>query len=390
MTSEDKTYASIQTCLVEEKREIIPKIVVSKLEKKPWTIGKYRKQTWGVSLHSIGPYVGRMKPSLAHWLVRICSETGDVVLDPFCGIGTVPLEADLLKRHAIGVELNPYALVVAKAKFDRKSLTEQIEWLRQVRLDIDSVDLAAIPNAIKQFYDERTLRELFALKEKIKEASNIFLLACLLAISHGHRPQYLSSVTGYIVPHKKAKNRPVYKPVIPKMIQKVKRMYTSSFPKQTSSEIINGDARKLPLKDETVNVVISSPPYYSTIDYLDSNRLRLAILGVEEQRTLKSELIQHAKSYLENMEKVGLELYRVLKPRALCVFVLGDFPKQKVVVNTAEEISKVFTKIGFSTHGIVADEIPIMKRTVVKWIGTEGLKSYPKKFDRILIMRADK
>jgi DNA modification methylase len=167
-------------------------------------------------------------------------------------------------------------------------------------------------------------------------------------------------------------------------------MYSSSFPTKTDGEILDCDARKLPLNYDSVDAIVSSPPYYSTIDYVDSNRLRLAILGVDEQKALKSQLIQQANTYIENMKVVGSELWRVLKPKALCVLVLGDFPKTKMVVNTADEINKIFSKEGFVTKAIVADEIPIMKRTVVKWVGTESLKTYPKKYDRILVMQAEK
>lgn len=365
--------------------------IVDALQKKPWTVGQYKKQTWGVRLHSIAPYVGRMKPSLAHWLVRVCSRPGDVVLDPFCGIGTVPLEADLLKRCALGVELNPYGLVVSRAKFDRRPLAEELEWLKKVKLDLSDADLESIPDSIKQFYHEKTLKELFALKKKIEDENRVFLLGCLLGISHGHRPQYLSSVTGYIVPYKRAKFAAVYKPVIHRMIQKVNRMYSSSFPKKSSGEIMKADARLLPLKKESIDVVISSPPYYSTIDYVDSNWLRLQLLGLnEEQKNLRGELIQHQRTYLSEMKKVGGELRRVLKPNALCVLVLGDFPKNNAVINTAQEIGTIFCELGFHILGTVADEIPIMKRTVVKWIGSEALKSHPKKYDRILVMRVNK
>jgi tRNA G10 N-methylase Trm11 len=365
--------------------------IVAELERKPWTVGEYKKQTWGIRLHNMSPYVGRMKPSLAHWLVRICSKPGEVVLDPFCGIGTVPLEADLLRRRAIGIELNPYALVISKAKFDRRPLHEQIEWLRKVKLDLENVDIENIPDSIKQFYHEKTLRELLALKKRIEEENRTFLLGCLLGISHGHRPQHLSSITGYIVPYKYAKHKPEYKPVIPKMIAKVKRMYSSPFPKETSAYILKGDARALPFREDSIDVVISSPPYYSTIDYVESNWLRLQLLGiVEDQKIIKENLIQHERTYLTEMRKVGNELRRVLKCNSLCVFVLGDFPKKGATLNTAENVRKIFSELGFSSLGIIEDEIPITKRTAVKWIGGEALKSHPKKFDRILVMRIDK
>jgi len=388
---EDKRYLK-QSTLFEETESRNPKFVLCELEKRRWRLGKYKKQSWGIWLHSIAPYVGRMKPAFAYWLVRICSRRGDIVLDPFCGIGTVPLEADLHGRLAIGMDVNPYAVIVSKAKFDRRPLKEQIDWLKKIELRTEEVDITEIPHYVRQFYHERTLKELFALKKEIERESRTFLLGCLLGISHGHRPQHLSSVTGYIVPYTHAKYPPSYKPVIPKMIQKVRRMYTNSFPLETNSEIIMADARKIPLKDNTVDVVISSPPYYSTIDYVDSNRLRLAIIGFDEDEriSLKQDLIQQESNYLQEMKKVGREVHRVLKPGSLCVFVLGDFPKGNKVINTAKDISELYSELGFVTHGIIEDEIPTSKRSVLKWVGREALKFQRKKLDRILVTQARK
>jgi len=136
------------------------------------------------------------------------------------------LEADLLGRRAIGIELNPYALVVSKAKFDRTPLKEEIQWLKGLQLDVDSINLEDLSQYIRQFYHEQTLKEMFALKNEIIREHKIFLLGCLLGIAHGHRPQHLSAYTGYIVPYKKAKVPPKrYRAVIPRMIQKVYRMY---------------------------------------------------------------------------------------------------------------------------------------------------------------------
>lgn len=53
--------------------------------KREWRKNPHNKQHWGHWLHSIAPYQGRLTPSFAHWLVRIFSVPGMVVLDPFCG-----------------------------------------------------------------------------------------------------------------------------------------------------------------------------------------------------------------------------------------------------------------------------------------------------------------
>ncbi|MFQ6033108.1 MAG: hypothetical protein ACE5K2_09335, partial [Candidatus Zixiibacteriota bacterium] len=47
-----------------------------------WRNEPYDRQHWGNWLHSLSPYQGRMTPSLAHWLIKIFSKKGDLVLDP--------------------------------------------------------------------------------------------------------------------------------------------------------------------------------------------------------------------------------------------------------------------------------------------------------------------
>ena len=52
-------------------------------------------------------YVGKIKPGMAHWLIKDITQKGDTILDPFCGVGTVPLEADFLERKSYGIDLSP-------------------------------------------------------------------------------------------------------------------------------------------------------------------------------------------------------------------------------------------------------------------------------------------
>lgn len=363
--------------------------VVKNLNKKPWCFGEFKKENWGNRLHAIAPYIGRIKPAFAHWLVSICSKPGSTVLDPFCGIATVPLECDLLKRKAIGFDLNPYAVAIGQAKFDRRPLQENIKWLRSVKLETEKIDIDKIPSYIKQFYHERTLRELYALKEKIIEDGMDFLLGCLLGISHGHRPQYLSAWTGYIISFE-PKTAPEYKEVVPRMIAKVKRTYKTPFPLETNGQVYQADAREMPLPNNSVDIIISSPPYFDTIDYIGANRLRLAILGYKDpEKNLQKKMIYNAKMYLDEMEKVGKEIIRVLKDNSLCVFILGDVHRPKQI-NTAEKVGEIYENLGFKILGIVEDEIPIARRTALKWEGSDALKSKLKKFDRILVMQLPK
>ncbi|UCE12368.1 MAG: DNA adenine methylase [Candidatus Heimdallarchaeota archaeon] len=357
-----------------------------------WRNNPYDKQHWGNWLHSLSPYQGRMTPSLAHWLIKIFSKKGDVVLDPFMGVGTVPLEADFLQRKAIGVDLNIYGYVVAKGKFERKPLDYYLNYLKEIEdIDKSEIDISDIADWIQAYFHPETLKEIVFLNEKLIAEKEYFLLGCLMGILHGNRPGYLSVWTGCIIPmtprpanhpeYRPDKDKPEYRAVIPRMAAKIMRMYSTGFPLETNARIMHGDARDLNLKDDSVDVIICSPPYYNTLDYVGQNRVRLYFLGLnkKKQDILRQELIQDSKSYLANMVDVGKELRRVLKDGSLIVFVLGDVHRTKYSINTADEVSTIyFEKLGLEELMIVNDEIPLNK--VVS-------RSKRKKFDRILVLR---
>ena len=388
-------YSQYYKEIYSSSEEITSEKIIKNIQKLPWRQGVFNKQHWGYWLHSISPYIGRIKPAFAHWLIKASSKPNDVVLDPFCGIGTVPLEADIMKRKAIGIDLNPYAALISKAKFDRKLIEEHLQFLREIKLETTKIDLSKVDLYIRQFFNDETLKEIFALKKILIKENQTFLLGCLMGILHGNRPGYLSAWTGCIIPmapRKKGeigfrvdKDIPEYRAVIPRLAAKVKRMYMNRFSLKIDSKIIEGDARKMPLQNNSVDVLISSPPYYHTLDYVGANRLRLAILGFNEEKRgeLKETLIQQRQTYLEEMKKVGKEIYRVMKPNTYVIFVLGDVHTSSYTINTAEDIGKLYQETGFEQIKIIDDVIPRNKCAVQN--GNHKLKK-----DRILILKTRK
>jgi adenine-specific DNA methylase len=105
------------------------KTVVNNIKKRKWAYDKYAIQSWGSWIHKISPYVGRINPSFAHFLIKHTSYIGDLILDPFGGIGTIPAEAILIGRDSISNDLNPYATIIAKSKAEpKKKLQEHIDY----------------------------------------------------------------------------------------------------------------------------------------------------------------------------------------------------------------------------------------------------------------------
>ena len=103
-------------------------------------------------------------------------------------------------------------------------------------------------------------------------------------------------------------------------------------------------------------------------------------MGISEEKKgkLKSSLIQRNPTYIEEMLEVGKEMKRVLKKGKYCIFILGDLHSGKKVVNTAHEISTAYKDLGFVTHGIIEDAMPVNKAI------PSGIKR--SKLDRILVM----
>ena len=363
---------------------------IKKLESRDWTKGNYSKQNWGVWMHSISSYVGRIKPAFAHCLIDIFSDEGNIVFDPFCGVGTIPLEADNMGRKSIANDLNPYANIITNSKFDRRGIESEIQYLSLLNGITGTPDLSLVPEWVRVFYHDDTLREILIVRDQLVKDKRYFLLGCLLGIVHGHRKQHLSMRTGYIIPYiPNPKPEAEYREVIPRLVAKAKRMYSDPIPEQTNGNVIFGDARNLEIPDSSIDVIISSPPYYHTLDYVHSNRLRLWFAGVDfdEQDKLADTLIQQRHTYLEAMKDVGLELKRVMKDGSLCVFILGDVHlSAKNTLNTALDISKLYEEIGFKTHSIVDDEIPASRTTIVKYGGEIAIQNKKTKLDRILVM----
>jgi len=353
------------------------------ISKREWAEGKYAIQSWGSWLHRIAPYVGRIKPSFAHFLIEYTTDEGDVILDPFGGIGTIPTEGMLMGRQTISNDLNPYAYIIARAKSEKKKpLQDLISYIESINVCTDNISLEDIPEWVKEYYNEETLKEIIFFRDKLENDKQYFLLGNLIGISQGHRPGHLSKPCAWTLPYKPRPDDPgEYREVKPRLIEKIKRTYKDSFEQTGSMKSLYGDARKLDVASSSIDAIITSPPYFDTLDYINSSRLRLAICGYyedEQKNNLKNQLIQKFDTYLDEMEKCIKEFQRVLKKGGKAIVVVGDVFKAKGDINTAEVLVPIFEKYGFKCHSIVADGIPVNK-SVQK-------RTSNQKFDRIMIL----
>lgn len=108
------------------------------------------------------------------------------------------------------------------------------------------------------------------------------------------------------------------------------------------STIDVADARKLPLNDNSVDLICAHPPYADIIHYSENIEGDLSLLPI--------------KDFLFEMGKVADEFHRVLKKDKFCAILMGDMRKKGMVQPLAFETMRVFELSGFKTKEIIIKE----------------------------------
>lgn len=116
------------------------------------------------------------------------------------------------------------------------------------------------------------------------------------------------------------------------------------FEYNTSAEISVklGDARKLELSDDSIDLICTHPPYADIINYSDGIDGDLSLLSI--------------KPFLTEMGTVAEECYRVLKKGKFCAILMGDTRKKGMVQPLAFETMKLFELAGFKLKEIIIKE----------------------------------
>src|SRR4029079_8313053 len=95
---------------------------------------KDQQRLWGHPFHPMCSYLASFPAALSHAFIARYSRPGDVVLDPFSGRGTVPLQAAAEGRIGVGNDLNPFAHLLTAAKVEAPSLAEARTRVTALRL----------------------------------------------------------------------------------------------------------------------------------------------------------------------------------------------------------------------------------------------------------------
>lgn len=366
------------------------------LDARSWA-GSFNARESG--LHQLAPYVGKLKTGMVRALITRFTEKGETIFDPFCGSGVVPLESLLHGRHAIGNDLNPYAYVLTQGKVSapttkQEALSRAQNALAIIEAQSHECDVSDVPEWVAQFFHPDTLREVVAAFALLRGQEDYFLLACVLGILQHVRPGFLSYPASHLTPYLRPQVYPKdqypkmyeYRALRPRLLAKIERAYRREQMYEPWDEgdyrILQVNAMRLPLATQSIDHIISSPPYFGALDYARDNRLRLYFLGVHDWKALDGILTARDKVYVPQMTDCLAEMCRVIQPGGYCVLVLGDVERNGKTRNTAEILSAVALQVSggdLSTEQIITDEIPDDRRS--------RRNTKTTKYERILVMR---
>lgn len=382
--------------------------------------------------HLIHTYPAKLLMHIPHFFINNSkfSKPGDTVLDPFCGSGTVLLESILAKRNAVGVDANPLARLITEVKttaYDTKTLRAILEKLKE---DISNKRLSInFPNIDYWFYP-KVQEELASISysiekiqdQKHKDFFKVCFSNCVKKVSLAD-PRV--SVPVKINPNRYPENSLQYNNTLKKLDElkslsaiskffEVVESNISRFEKlalatgehsiHERAKIVSSDARCLQptgqytgLSDESVDIVITSPPYAGAQKYIRSSSLSLGWLNyLTEQSTLREldsrnigrenyqkneysklpvtnileadSLLQQiakknklrayiAANYLIEMRSTFAEIFRVLKNNHHFVLVAANNEVCGYEFKTQEFLVSIAESIGFEITLRLIDEI---------------------------------
>lgn len=243
------------------------------------------------------------------------NSSGYRIMDPWNGTGTTTLCSAIQGVDSIGVDINPVMFVIAKAKlFNTNSISYQ-EWMLRVNNDNNGRAHITYSDPLCQWFTKKTVRNLRTLenrlcrdridnnngkarflKDNIETISDetAYVALCFFIILRNHSKILHSSNPTWIKNKTKELISIDYNDLVREfsdLINRHKKITYKTLKK--APELFISLSQKIPIEDEYIDLVITSPPYCTRIDYAIYTQLELAFLGYDKEymRQLRKNMI---------------------------------------------------------------------------------------------------
>lgn len=318
----------------------------------------------------VHPFPARMAPELALERLPMRLDRRLTVLDPMMGSGTIPMMAALRGYRAIGFDIDPLAVIIARTNgrpLDSVQMAQAadriVEVAREHRDDEFTHPDLESQQFIDKWFDSEAQRRLGALAAAIGDAPPELLEALWCTFSRLIITKEAGASRARDVSHSRphvVRSHASFDPIeqFAGAARAVIRRHSQAAGRRPADgrlRLNRADARQLPLADDSVDVVMTSPPYLQAIDYLRGHRMSLvwmghtigdlrrlrgesigsergrdldsryaAVLGTAVEGELTHRAARIAARYLSDMGAVLAEVKRVLTPSGRATFVVAD------------------------------------------------------------------
>ena len=299
--------------------------------------------------HGFHSYPARFHPLLCRRLLAECATPGSVVLDPFCGSGTTLIEAALRGASGRGVDANPLAVDLAALKATpcppaaRAAITARAADVSARSLE--RVKKRARTKSTGEQYDDpsrympHVFRELVGLREEIEGEPEPIRGVLLLVLSSivVKVSRQRADTTQRSVERTIGKGMPsrLFARKAEELSRQMATFAAAVPPGTPPPDVRVGDARKLGhLRDKSVDVILTSPPYLGTYDYASQHARRFGWLGLDAsafaateigaRRGTRQDAARALADWQRDVDAFVAEFARVLKPGGLAFVAIGD------------------------------------------------------------------
>ena len=332
--------------------------------------------------HGLHPYPAKFIPQIPNVLVQELSSVGETIGDIFCGSGTTLLEALQLKRHAVGIDANPLAVLISKAKTTPLAASEFQE-LAVHRSTCERLLEAASARTGDLFHNGQPFRstgwrpapkvcEFWFAPHVVEELAE---LRCLIDHMPGMAVQGLcktalsaiivavskqDSDTRYVRREKVIEPGDTVQRYLSQLDAGVTAVHEMSglIESRFSCEVLDTDILESP-ETEPFDLVVTSPPYPNAYSYHLYHRTRLIWLGYDPERFKKIEIGSHRKysakgrnratpeTFRQEFEKIFHWLRQRLRDRRYACFVIGDSTIDGTRIDNASLLATAGEAAGF-------------------------------------------
>jgi DNA methylase len=315
----------------------------------PYFVNEYwtARQRQSHALHEVS-YRACFKAELPRFFIERLTLPGEVVYDPFMGRGTTLLEAALMERRVAGKDINPLSRLLIRPRLAPPALDDVARRLDEIDW---RAEIAKEHRDLLVFFHPDTLAEIVALRRYLLEreaagridAADAWIRMVALNRLTGHSPGFFSV---YTLPPNQAvgiasqkkinaerSQAPPRRDVAKLILKKSKSLLRHGAPARGLIDCITtGPAWAMPaLRDGSVSLVVTSPPFLDVVDYRLDNWLRCWFAGIDPERVA---IDQHrtVPEWERFVRRCFEEFARVVRPGGHIAFEVGEVRGGKVLL----------------------------------------------------------